>query len=283
MDRQRLSAETVPLRNALLLALVLTLAALGARHAAASPSGAAGVSSGPLANTGTFTLAAELPVRYPLKDCPPGTPPTIECYSRSGNATIRGLGALTESYPYTIDGSPAGCAVGQVRVLPSTVHLSVAGKGEIELGLDGSGCLDRVPPAPVQGVERFTVTSGSGTYAGATGEGTIVTVSNGPPAWSGRDTWTGTLVVPGLDFDLTAPIVTGARNRTVRAPRGKKRVRVKYAVSARDDVDGAVRAACLPKSGSWFGVGRTRVRCSAADTSGNESRAAFLVVVKRAR
>ena len=269
----------MPLRKALIPALLLALAALGARHATASPSN---LSSGPLAGTGTFTLAAEVPVRYPPKTCPPGTPPNIECFARAGFATIPGLGALTESYPYTIDGVPVGCAVDQVRLLPATVRLSVAGKGEIDLRVDGA-CLDRIPPAPVQGVERFTVTGGSGRYAGATGEGTINHTSSGPPDWSGRDTWNGTLVVPGLDFDLTAPVVTGARNRTVRAPRGRKRVRVRYAVTARDDVDGAIRAACSPKSGAWFRVGRTRVRCSAADTSGNESRATFLVTVKRAR
>lgn len=271
--------ETVPLRKALFLAVVLALAALGARQAAASSRGA---SSGPLAETGTFALSAEVVVRYPPKACPPGTPDTIDCFSRSGRATIRGLGAVTESYPYTIDAAPTGCAANQVRVLPATVLFSVAGKGEIELRLDGSSCLDRIPPAPVQGVERFTVTGGSGRYANATGEGTIVHVSTGPIAYWGRDTWTGTLVVPGLDFDLTAPVVT-THNRTVRAPRRKKRVRVRYTVSARDDVDGAIRAACRPKSGSWFRVGRTRVGCSAADTSGNESRATFLVTVKRAR
>ena len=169
-----------------------------------------------------------------------------------------------------------------MRLLPATVQLSVAGKGEFELRVDGA-CLDRIPPAPVQGVERFTVVGGTGRYVGATGEGTVAHTSTGPPDWSGRDTWTGTLVVPGLEFDLTAPVVTEARNRVVRAPRGKKRVRVRYAVSARDDVDGAIHAACTPKSGAWFRVGRTRVRCSAADSSGNESRATFLVTVKRAR
>jgi hypothetical protein len=276
----RTSAEAVPLRKALIPALLLVLAAVGARHEAF---GAVGASSGPLADTGTFTLAAELPVRYPPKACAPGTPSSIECFARAGSTTIRGLGTVTESYPYSVDSLPLGCALNQVRVLPAPVQLAVAGKGEIELRVDGSGCLDRVPPAPVQGVETFTITGGTGKYAGASGLGTIAHVSNGPPAWSGRDTWTGTLVVPGLEFDLTAPILTGTRNRTVRAPRGKKRVRVKYAVSARDEVDGAIRAACRPKSGSWFKVGRTRVQCSATDTSGNESRAAFLVTVRRAR
>jgi hypothetical protein len=266
-----------------LIALVGLLAAIGARHAAASPSGAPRPSNGlpALRDSGTFTIATELYVRYPRTACPPGTPSSIECFARRGYATIRGLGDVTESYPYVVDGSPAGCAADEVRVLPATVRLIVAGKGEIELRVAGSGCLARVPPNPVRGEETFTVTGGSGRYAGAAGTGTLVHASNGPPDWSGRDTWTGPLIVPGLDFDLTAPVVTGARNRTVRAPRGKKRARVKYTVSAHDQVDGAIRAACHPRSGSWFRVGRTRVRCSAADTSGNEIAATFNVTVRR--
>ena len=269
------------LRKALIPALLLVLAAFGARHAAASLSGSIAAPKGPLVRTGTFTLSTEVPVRYPGKACPPGTPETIECFARTGTLTIRGLGSVTEVYPYTIDRASPGCGVDQVRVLPATVLLSVAGKGEIELRLDGSGCLDRIPPAPVQGVETFTVAGGSGTYASASGAGTLAHVSTGPFDWLGRDTWNGTIVVPGLNFDLTAPVLTGARNRTVRAPRRKKRVRVRYAVSAQDDVDGTLPATCLPKPGTWFRIGRTRVRCSATDTSGNESKAAFVVTVKR--
>jgi len=257
----------------ILVLLAGLLASVGATYAMASPSGAAG----------TFTLSAELSVRYPLTTCPPGTPSGIECYARTGSEAVRGLGNMTETYPYFIDPAPAGCGGDEVRVLPATVRLGVAGKGEIELRLSGSGCLARVLGNPVQGVETFTVTGGSSRYAGASGGGTISHVSTGPPGYSGNDTWSGTLVVPGYEFDLTAPVLTGARNKTVRARRGKKRVRVKYIVSARDAVDGARRAACQPKSGSWFRVGRTRVRCSAADTSGNESKATFIVVVKRAR
>lgn len=253
--------------------LAVLIAAFGARYAAASSTGAAG----------TFTLAAQLPVKYPPTACPPGTPNSIECFARTGSQMIPGLGNVTEAYPYVVDGQPAGCGGDEVRVLPATVHLSVAGKGEIELRVHGSGCIARVPPAPVQGVETFTIRGGSGRYAGASGEGTITHVSYGPPDWGGTDTWSGTLVVPGLEFDLTAPVITGARTRTVRARRGKKRVRVKYTVSARDEVDGAIRAACRPSSGSWFKVGRTRVRCSATDTSGNESTATFIVRVRRAR
>jgi HYR domain len=268
-----------------LVLVVGLLAAFAARHAAASLPGTAGPSNGRLspADTGTLTFEAELTVRYPPTACPAGTPNSVECFARTGNGTIRGLGTVKESYPYVVEDLPPGCAADQVRVPPATVRLSVAGKGEIELRLGGSGCLTRVPPDPVRGEETFTVTGGSGRYAGASGGGTITHESNGPPSWRGRDTWTGTLVVPGLDFDLTAPTLAGARDRTVRASRGTKRVRVVYAVSSQDDTDGAVHVACRPTSGSWFSVGRTRVRCSATDTSGNESTASFIVTVQRAR
>ena len=256
----------------LLITLVGLLAGVGAHHAIA----------GAVADKGTFTLAAEVPVNYPPTNCPAGTPPSVECFARKGIAKIRGLGEVTETYPYSLlEGPPAGCGVDEVRVFPATVRLSVAGKGEIELRTGGSGCLARVPPAPVRGEETFTVTGGSGKYLGASGAGTLVHESTGPFDWNGRDTWTGTLVVPGLEFDLTAPVLRGARNKTVRLPRTKKRVRVRFPLSAQDAVDGARPVACRPRSGSWFRVGRTRVQCSAADTSSNESAATFTVTVKR--
>ena len=164
---------------------------------------------------------------------------------------------------------------------PATVRLNVAGKGEIELRVGGSGCLRRVPPDPVRGEETFTITGGSGRYAGASGGGTITHVSNGPPNWSGRDTWTGTLVVPGFDFDLTAPVLKGAVAKSVRAQKGKKSARVAYKVTANDSVDGARPTICLPRSGSPFRVGRTTVRCTAADKSGNTATAKFTVTVSR--
>jgi hypothetical protein len=82
---------------------------------------------------------------------------------------------------------------------------------------------------------------------------------------------------------VTPPTLTGASNRTIRVPKRLKRIRVRYAVDARDDVDGQLPVTCEPRSGSWFTVGRTRVLCSATDTSGNESGATFVVTVKRKR
>jgi HYR domain len=235
------------------------------------------------ADTGALTFDAELSASYPQADCPAGTPNSVECFTRTGSGTIRGLGQVIEAYPYFVENAPAGCSADQVRVLPTTIRLSIAGKGAIELRAGGSGCLTRVPPAPVRGEETFTITGGSGRYAGASGGGTITHESNGPPGWRGRDTWTGRLVVPGLDFDLAPPVVAGARNRLVRAVRGMKRIRVTYNVTAIDAVDGAVPANCRPRSGSRLSLGRNVVRCSATDSSANTKTASFTVVVKAKR
>src|SRR4029079_6444173 len=94
----------------------------------------------------------------------------------------------------------------------------------------------------------------------------------GPPSLSGKDTWSGTLLVPGLNFDLTPPTLSGAANKVVRAPRGRKRLRVNFNVTALDDLDGTVAVSCTPKPGSLFKLGRTAVTCSATDTSGTRRR-----------
>lgn len=238
----------------------------------------------PLAVTGTLTFAAELPVTYPARSCPAGTPGSVECYARTGRGTVRGLGSVDESHAYLVDDQPAGCDPEWVRLLPTTARLSVPGKGEIDLRVAGTGCVARVAPNPLRAEETFTITGGTGRYVGASGGGTYADLSYGPPSFRGTDTWTGTLVVPGLNFDLTPPTLTGAVRRTTRAPRRLKRVRVAYTVTAQDDVDGTLPVTCRPRSGSWFTVGRTtRVRCSATDTSGNESTATFPVTVKRTR
>jgi hypothetical protein len=111
----------------------------------------------------------------------------------------------------------------------------------------------------------------------------LTTLSLGPPSWAGVDTWAGTMVVPGLRFDLIPPTIKGAVNKRVRVPRRVKRVRVKYVVTALDDIDGPVPAICTPRTGSAFPIGRTSVTCSAADGSGNASRSNFTITVMRKR
>jgi len=126
------------------------------------------------------------------------------------------------------------------------------------------------------------VTGGSGIYAGASGNGNVTTQSFGPPRFSGVVSWSGTLVAD-LRFDLTALTIEGAANKRIRAPHRAKRVRVVYTVTARDDADGVLPMTCSPRSGARFALGRTRVQCSAADTSGNQATATFSVTVKRRR
>ena len=101
--------------------------------------------------------------------------------------------------------------------------------------------------------------------------------------WAGTDTWTGTLNVSGLSFDVTPPTLSGLSNKTIRVRRTAKRVRVRFVVTASDQVDGPVHASCKPRSGRLFKVGRTVVTCSATDTSANTATGRFKVVVKRRR
>jgi HYR domain len=230
---------------------------------------------------GTVTVTMEVGIADNFRDCPPGTPPEATgCFSRKGAADVQGLGRVEESWDPVVDETGAGCGPASLRFLPSTGRFTVSGKGEIDVQVNASECLRFNPPSPVVGAETFTVTGGSGKFAGASGTGTINHVSNGPGS-PGHDTWSGTLVVPGFEFDLTPPTITGAADNHVRAPRNTKRIRVRYHVSARDDVDGVVPVVCLPKSGSFFPVGRrTVVRCSATDTSANTQKAQFAITVR---
>jgi hypothetical protein len=109
----------------------------------------------------------------------------------------------------------------------------------------------------------------------------LASLSYGPPSFTGVDSWTGTLVVPGRQFDVAAPTINGATDKRVRIARRGKQVRVIYTVTAQDEVDGVVPVTCSPRSGRLFAVGRTRVTCSATDTSGNTSTATFIVRVTR--
>jgi hypothetical protein len=231
--------------------------------------------------SGTLTLTMRVGIADDVRDCPPGTPPNAtECVSRKGAAVVPGLGRVEESWDLAVDETPAGCGPASLRFLPSTARLTVSGKGAIDVQVNGSDCLRFNPPSPVEGIETFTVTGGSGTFAGASGTGTIDHFSN-EPGLPGHDAWNGTVIVPGFEFDLTPPTITGAAAIRIRAPRKAQRIRVRYHVSASDKVDGAVPVACEPTSGSLFQVGRrTVVRCSATDTSANTQTAQFTITVR---
>jgi HYR domain len=266
--RQSITLSVTSLASVTALAVLTPAASGGPRRLVTASEG------------GALTLQAELLVTYPPISCPAGTPRFVECFARAGAGAIRGLGSVEESYAYALENQLAGCDVEAVRVLPAPARFSVAGKGSIDLRLTGTGCLLR-SGGTLSGQETFIVTGGSGRYAGASGGGTMTHISYGPPSWRGRDTWSGSVVVPGLAFDLTPPSFVGTGNITLRAPRKANRMRAAYAVKARDEVDATVPVDCRPRSGSWFKVGRTTVRCLATDTSANEAHASFVITVKR--
>ena len=162
---------------------------------------------------------------------------------------------------------------------------TVAGRGEIDFAVAGLPDCFPTPSATIQSTTQpFTVTGGSGAYAGASGSGDVEHAGTPRLAGThGRDRWEGTVAVVGLEFDVTPPVITGAVGKTARALRGARSVRVVYRVAAADAVDGARAVRCAPPSGSRFRVGRTRVTCSAADTSGNVATRSFVVVVRRGR
>jgi hypothetical protein len=220
------------------------------------------------AGMGSLPFEAVLRMTSTPGSCPPGSPPNADlCAARTGRGVVRGLGGVSETYTFFVQEGDCD------RVFETTVRLEVAGKGALQLALDQyrgectSSALDLS--------RAFTITGGSGIYAGASGGGTV---HHFAPF---RDTWTGTLNVPGLEFDVTPPTLSGAVNKTVRTRRGSKRVRVTYNVTAIDAVDGSVPVSCQPRSGSQFNIGRTFVECLATDTSANAKAGRFWVTVKR--
>jgi hypothetical protein len=235
----------------------------------------------PDVSAGALNLRAVLKAASRLGACPPEVT-SNNCASRTGEGLVPGIGNVTETYIWISDIGPPSCpeASGITRAYPVT--FVVAGKGEIHFAIAAAAQCVSQEAVRTQG-QAFTVTGGTGTYAGASGSGTVerklgTATDTGR---SGTETWTGTLSVAGMEFDTTPPVLSGASAKTVRAPRRVRRVRVTYKVTARDDVDGSVPVTCQPASGSRFKIGRAVVACSATDTSGNTATASFRVTVRR--
>jgi HYR domain len=175
---------------------------------------------------------------------------------------------------------PPACPTDFAKPLTTIGRLSVPWKGETIFitFAEGARCLpfeDGWKDLQHEGKE-FTITGGTGAFAAASGRGT-----RERSMVPGTETWTGTLEVPGLAFDVTAPKLHSAASKTVRVQRGAKSARVSFKVTATDGVDGAVPVSCQPRSGRRFPLGKTIVRCAATDSSGNTATAGFTVTVKR--
>lgn len=259
----------------------LTVAAVG--HTASA--GTVAAADGSQAATGTLNMSASLRLVSVLGPCPPGVDASA-CSERTSTGLFSGLGQVTGRYTFRMDVGPPTCANGWGKARAYPVRFAVASKGEIHFELAAAAqCLNEeqefAARAPTQ---TFTVTGGSGIYAGASGTGTVMrTLGTTATGAVGTETWTGTLTVAGLEFDVTQPTLAGATNKSVRAKKGAKSARVTFRVTARDATDGVVPIACNPRSGSRFQLGGTRVTCEATDSSGNTAAAAFRVTVRATR
>jgi hypothetical protein len=239
--------------------------------------------AGSQAAAGTLNLTTALGLVSVLGPCPPGVSAST-CAARTSTGLFPGLGQVTGTYTFLSDVGPPSCANGFGKARAYPARFAVASKGEIDFDLAaGVECVNEETDFAVRAqTQTFTVTGGTRIYAGASGSGTVTRALGSTDSGSaGRETWTGTLTVPGYEFDVTRPTLTGAVSRTVRAAKGAKTARVVFRVTAQDDRDAALPATCAPRSGSRFTIGRTRVKCSVTDTSANTGSASFVVTVKR--
>jgi hypothetical protein len=227
---------------------------------------------------GTLQLNGVFAGHFMLGDCPAGAPAEVGCWPIDGVGVVPGLGRTTVRFTlFDEEHLSESCSVASTP----DATFTIPGKGDLYLVGKEAACHS----AGVASMS-FTVTGGSGAFAAATGAGVLRAEIGRPdpthPEGPARLAWTGTLTVPGLDFDTTPPVLSGASTKTVRIRQAAKARRVTYTVTAHDEVDGGVAVACTPRSGSSFRIGRTRVTCSATDTSGNTTTARFWVVVRRA-
>jgi HYR domain len=262
--------------------------ALGLFAVAAGFAGPAVITASPVAGstvaTGTLEMNASLTLASQFTTCPQGGTAT-DCDARTVDGPFPGLGSVTASFTYPMDWGSGACPSGFGRALAYPIRLVVAGKGAIDVAVSEAPSCVAIESTGTQ-TQAFTVKGGTGIYAGASGSGKLTPVLAGPSSDGSRhgfETWQGTLTVSGLEFDLIAPKFGGAKSRTVVAPRRAHKVRVRFLVTAADDVDGPVPVTCRPRSGSRFRIGRTPVRCSAIDSSANAATASFRITIRRHR
>jgi hypothetical protein len=260
---------------AIVLGLTLVVAATVAAPAASERQAAAG----------SRDFQASFALISTSVPCPADVPPnTTECRALTVQPSypVPGLGWISEStYTLPLGLGPPTCPRDLGKPLAATVRLGVAGKGEIAFALSGGARCVEAEEAWEE-PQEFTITGGTGPFAAASGRGAL---ERGDFLEDDFDdyyeTWTGTLTVPGLH--LTAPKLSGAVAKTVRAAKGAKSARVTFEVTATDDEAGDIPVSCQPPSGSRFPLGKTTVRCWAIDSSGNTAFAPFTVTVKRRR
>jgi hypothetical protein len=202
--------------------------------------------------------------------CPQGLSEGTECFHYSAGKLVPGLGRTSLAWNETINRT-GSC--GAWKILDGSWTTP---KGTIPFTGTSEGC-----PSVNEGtgatVQIMFAPGSSGAFGTATakfGQVNISAIKTEPVRWSG------TLAIPNVTFDTTRPKIAHVEKKVVKIHRGQ-RGRAFYKVAARDAVDGLLKAKCRPRSGSFFPIGRTRVACSATDTSGNTATTSFLVIIKR--
>ena len=237
------------------------------------------------ATASTTFVAATLSLRgtqrliSPLVTCPPEAPPdAIECRDRTGSGSIPGLGSVSAIYLWSFGAGSPPC--------PGFHEASRD---------DREACRRRERRTPLRTRTGEPSASGPSTKRAAglhdhRRHGYLprgIGERQGRRACNRRGHWGG-----DVDGDARRPRTrvrrdvthTERRNIEDRAcSQRRKRVRVTYNVTASDGADGQVPVTCDPRSGSRFPIGRTIVRCSATDSSGNTANASFRIIVRATR
>jgi hypothetical protein len=232
---------------------------------------AALLAAGP-AGAATLRFDRVLPGTFTTSECPAEALVSARCFLVEIGGLVPGLGQTIVRERVLQSGEEdADFCEPQIRY--GTI---VAPRGTIEYIATGIDCpASRELTGGYRAVvARWHAVRGTGLYVGVTGGGNE---SVRPDADAVFIHLFGTLDVPGVEFDTTAPSLSRVAPMSVRSARP---VVVRYALPvARDAVDGAVQVRCTPPSGTRFAVGRTVVRCDAVDRSGNTATTRFAVVV----
>jgi hypothetical protein len=223
----------------------------------------------------TLSFDTSVLLRIGSGSCGGTTTVGVECVPNSGSAVVPGLGQVTFSFDVIFDKRLNDCTKWTV-----TAGTLSAPKGTLAFAGASDGCQPSEDGAG--GVVDFRFTGGSGPFANASGSGTAAFSPGNLSNLTDHMEWKGTLEVTGYDFDTTPPAFAKTKSRVVRV-RHARGAHVRFVVNATDAVDGTVSATCTPPSGSFFALGKTRVNCQAADSSGNTATTSFLVIVQRRR
>jgi hypothetical protein len=161
---------------AIVLGLTLVVAATAAASAASEPQAAAASS---------LDFQAVLVLISTAAPCPADVPPNAtECRAVTvgSGLTVDGgeayapvgeLGWVNATYTLPLGLGPPTCPAGLGKPLVTTGRLSVVGKGEIAFVLsEGARCVGTQQAGAEP--QEFTITGGTGSFARASGRGTLV-------------------------------------------------------------------------------------------------------------